>query len=175
VQTKSSHVQITFTEDGIKLVTFPHMDTMVITAHIDKWDVTRVLVDNGSQSEILFLSTFEQMGFSKQELKEALKPLYGFGRRKIEPVGSIPLPVLFGSLSNARTEYITFDMVDMLYPYKAIFRRGLLNTFEVERHSLYLCLKAPATLGIISVHGNKKDARNIEHGFSPGHKNVNCL
>jgi hypothetical protein len=34
-------------------------------AHIDKWNVMRVLVDNGSQAEILFLSTFEQMGFSQ--------------------------------------------------------------------------------------------------------------
>jgi hypothetical protein len=39
---------------------------MVITTHIDKWNVTRVLVDNRSQAEILFLSTFEQMGFSKK-------------------------------------------------------------------------------------------------------------
>jgi hypothetical protein len=31
---------------------------MVITAHIDKWNVMRVLVDNGRQAEILFLSTF---------------------------------------------------------------------------------------------------------------------
>jgi hypothetical protein len=51
---------------------------MVITTHIDKWNVTRVLVDNGSQAEILFLSTFEEMGFSKKQLKEASKPLYGF-------------------------------------------------------------------------------------------------
>jgi hypothetical protein len=49
VRTKWSHVQITFTEADIKLTSFPHMDAMVITAHIDKWDVTRVLVDNGSQ------------------------------------------------------------------------------------------------------------------------------
>jgi hypothetical protein len=32
---------------------------MIITAHIGKWDVTRVLVDNDSQAEILFLSTFD--------------------------------------------------------------------------------------------------------------------
>jgi hypothetical protein len=66
VRTKWSHIQITFTKADIKLVSFPHMDAMVITAHIDKWNVTRVLVDNGSQSEIMFLSTFEQMGFSKK-------------------------------------------------------------------------------------------------------------
>jgi hypothetical protein len=72
-------VQITFIEADIKLTSFPHTDAMVITAHIDKWDVTRVLVDNGSQAKILFLSTFKQMGFSKKQLKEASKPLYGFG------------------------------------------------------------------------------------------------
>jgi hypothetical protein len=46
----SGHIckYITFTEANIKLVSFPHIDAMVIIAHIDKWDTTRVLVDNGS-------------------------------------------------------------------------------------------------------------------------------
>jgi hypothetical protein len=39
VRTKWSHIQITFTKADIKLVSFPHMDAMVITAHIDKWNV----------------------------------------------------------------------------------------------------------------------------------------
>jgi hypothetical protein len=120
---------------------------MVITAHVDKWNVTRVLVDNGSQEEILFLSTFEQMGLKKKQLKDASKPLYSFRGKKIEPVGSISLPVSFGTLSNSRIEYITFNMVDMSYPYNAIFGRGFLNTFEVVLHSLYLCLKKPSSQG----------------------------
>jgi hypothetical protein len=62
VQTKWSHGQTTFTKADIKLVSFPRIDEMVITTHNDKWDVTRVLVDNGSQAEILFLSTFEKNG-----------------------------------------------------------------------------------------------------------------
>jgi hypothetical protein len=162
-------------EADIKLTSFPHIDAMVITAHIDKWNAMRVLVDNGSQAKILFLSTFEQMGFSKKQLKEASKPLYGFGGRKIELVGSISLHVSFGIISNACTEYITSDVVDMSYPYNVIFERGLLNTFEVALHSLYLCLKISTTLGVISVHGNQKDARNIEQGFTPSFKNVNYL
>jgi hypothetical protein len=66
-------------------------------------------------------------------------------------------------------------VVDVVYPYNAMFGRGLINTFEAALHSLYLCLKVPATLGIISVHGSQKDARNIEQGFVLGHKNVNYL
>jgi hypothetical protein len=82
--------------------------------------------------------------------------LYDFRGKKIEPVGSISLPVSFSTLSNARTEYITFEVVDTSYPYNAIFGRGLLNTFEAALHSLYLCLKVPTTLGVILVYGNKK-------------------
>jgi hypothetical protein len=58
-KTKWSHVPITFSQDDIKLVSFPHTNAMVITMHIFKWDLMRVLVDNGSQVEILFLSTFQ--------------------------------------------------------------------------------------------------------------------
>jgi hypothetical protein len=147
-------VQITFTEADIKLASFPHIDAMMITAHNDKWNVTRVLVDNGSQAKMLFLSTFEQMDLNKTQLKEAPKPLYSFGGRKIEPFGSISQPVSFGRPTNARTEYITFDVVDMSYPYNAIFGNYLLNTFEAALHSLYLCLKVPAALEVISIHGN---------------------
>jgi hypothetical protein len=92
-----------------------------------------------------------------------------------ELIGSISLPVSFGSPSNACTKYITFDVVDMSYPYNAIFGKGLFNTFEATLHSLHLCLKVPVALGVISIHGSQKEARNIKQGFTPGHRNVNCL
>jgi hypothetical protein len=72
----------------------------------------------------------------------------------IEHVGSISLPVCFDNLQNARTEYLTFDVVDMHYPYNAIFDICLLNTFEDALHSVHLCLKVPALLGVISIHGS---------------------
>jgi hypothetical protein len=58
----------------------------------------------------------------------------------------------------------------MLYPYYAIFVRGLLNTFDVALHSGYLCLKISATFGVIFVFGSQQDGKNIEEGFTPGHK-----
>jgi hypothetical protein len=104
-----------------------------------------------------------------------MKPLYGFGRKRIEPVGVITLPVYFGTPKNPHTEYITFDIVDLLYPYNAIFGRGLLNTFEAALHSGYLCLKIPATFRVISIFDSQQDAKNIKKGFAPSHKNVHFL
>jgi hypothetical protein len=80
------------------------------------------------------------------------------------------LPVSFGTPKKPRTEFITFDVVDMIYPYNAIFGRGLLNTFEAALHSAYICLKILATFRVISVFGSQQEARNIDKGFTPGHK-----
>jgi hypothetical protein len=54
---------ITFSSQDVNLTSFPHIDAMVITVHIDRWDITKILIDNDSQTEILFLATFNKMGF----------------------------------------------------------------------------------------------------------------
>jgi hypothetical protein len=33
----------------------------------------------------------------------------------------------------------------------------------------------PALLGVISIHGCQKDARNIKQGFAPGHRIISCV
>ena len=66
------------------------------------------------------------------------------------------------SEANARIEYVTFDVVDLYYPYNAIFGRGFANKFNVAIHMGYLCMKMPALHGTIKVHDSHKEARNIE-------------
>jgi hypothetical protein len=82
-QTKWCYIPITFSTQDVNLATFPHTDAMVLTIHIDRWDVSKILVDNGSRAEILFLSIFKKMGYDKKQLKEPTKPLYGFGGKRI--------------------------------------------------------------------------------------------
>jgi hypothetical protein len=62
-QTKWSHMPITLSSQDINLNSYPPTDTIVTTVHIDRWDVTKLLIDNGSRAEILFLATFNKMGF----------------------------------------------------------------------------------------------------------------
>ena len=47
-------------------------------------------------------------------------------------------------------------MVEMNYPYLAIFGRGLINKFEAVVHQLYLCMKMSASRGIITIRGNQQ-------------------
>jgi hypothetical protein len=96
-------VPITFTEEDFRLKSMNHNDAMVVEVNIARWIIGKVLVDNGSSTNILFLKTFKKMNLSQHMLHPPEYPLLGFGGKPIKPVGKIPLPVSFGDLDNART------------------------------------------------------------------------
>jgi hypothetical protein len=148
---------------------------MVINCRVAGWDLHKVLVDNGSQADIIFLHAFDRMGISHSLLKPADNPLYGFGGKGTFLVGKIELPLSFGAAPNARSEQVTFDIVDMVYPYNVIMGRGSINKFEAAIHGLYLCMKIPGPQGVITIYGDQQTARNIERDFVPGKRNVHCL
>jgi hypothetical protein len=76
VQTKWSHVPLTFDIRDIDLCSAPHANSMVINSRVAGWDLRKVLVDNGSQADIIFLHAFDRMGISHSLLKPADNPLY---------------------------------------------------------------------------------------------------
>jgi hypothetical protein len=175
VQMKWSHVSLTFDARDVDLRSAPHIDAMVITCSMAGWDLHKVLVDNGSQADIIFLHAFDRMGISHSLLKPSDNLMYGFGGKGTFPVGKIELPLSFGVAPNARSEQITFDIVDMVYPYNAIMGHGSINKFEAAIHGLYLCMKIPGPQGAITVYGNQQVTRNIERDFVPGQRNIHCF
>jgi hypothetical protein len=148
---------------------------MVIKCSVAGWDLYKVLVDNGSQADIIFLHAFDRMGISHSLLKPSDNPLYGFSGKGTFPIGKIELPLSFGVAPNARSEQVTFDIIDMVYPYNAIMGRGSVNKFEAAIHELYICMKIPGPQGVITVYGNQQTARNIERDFIPKQQNMHYL
>jgi hypothetical protein len=163
-RTRWSHIPITFSEEDVKLQGFPHNDALVIEANIASWTLGKLLVDNGSSADIIFVDAYDKMGLSKDLLQPPDTPLYGFGGRVIHAVGKVLLPVSFGTVRNARTEYLYFDAMKMYYPYNGILGRGFLNKFEVIIHQAYLCVKILVTQGVITIWGHQNDGRHIERG-----------
>jgi hypothetical protein len=145
---------------------YSHNDPLVIRANIGKNtkyyfgnDVGRVLVDNGSSADILTWQCFSSMGFKREDLQKAEHPLYGFGNKRIETLGKIDVNVTFGQDAAMRTEVITFDVVDFVYPYNAIFGPNTINKFAAVIHQGYLLMKIPSATGLISVYDSQEEAR----------------
>ena len=58
-----------------------------------------MLVDNGSATDILYLSAFNRMRLSQEYLRPIMTLLYGFTRDSLIPQGKISLPMSIGENS----------------------------------------------------------------------------
>jgi hypothetical protein len=92
-----SKTSITFSEQDLKLESYPHTDAMVIKANIAGWGISRVLVGSGSSADIIFTNAFDQIKLSRNQLQPSDTPLIGFGGKQVNALGKISLPVSFGN------------------------------------------------------------------------------
>ena len=111
-----------------------------------------ILIDMGSSVDILFIKAFESMGLDRRTLEPVGNSLFGFGGKKIDAIGKKAIPVSLEEGEKVRTKTIIFGIVNMDYPYTAIF--GFTNKFEVVIKQSYLCLKMPSPFSIITIHGD---------------------
>ena len=121
-------------------------------------EVASILVDTGTSVDIITYKCFTNMGFTDKELRPADKPLFGFGGKKVNTVGTITMNLTFEEDTLARTEFIPFDVADVSYPYNAIFGRGIMNKFAAVIHQGYLCMKIPTFCGALSIYNDQEEA-----------------
>lgn len=81
--------------------------------------------------------------------------------------------VAFSNGEKVHMEHITFDIVNMDYPYIAIFSRGVISKFEAVIKQSYLCMKMPSPFGVITVHEDQEAARRVEGKPIPDYSMVN--
>ena len=57
---------IGFSEEDARHLHHPHDDALVVSIRIEDYNMHRVLVDNGSSTDILYYPAFQQMGIGRE-------------------------------------------------------------------------------------------------------------
>jgi len=87
---------IGFTEEDARRFHHPHNDALVVSIRVGDYNTYRVLIDNGSSTDILYYPTFQQMRIEKERLILTNAPLVGFGGTRVYLLGAVTLPVTVG-------------------------------------------------------------------------------
>lgn len=67
-----------FREDDCEEVLYLHDDALLISLLISNCKMRRVLVDNGSSTDMLFWDTFTKMGVDTEKLRPSPRPLKAY-------------------------------------------------------------------------------------------------
>ena len=155
---REDELDIIFTDVDAKQLHYPHDDAIVITLTIATYTTRRVLVDNGSSTNILYYPVFQQVRINKELLRLVNVPLIGFGGIKVLPSGTISLPIVVGSYPQINKE-VNFLVVDCSSSYNAIIGRLTLNSWKAATSTYPLSVKFPTEYGIGEVQGDQLAAR----------------
>ena len=90
-------------------------------------------------------------------------PFYGIvPGNSATPIGTVSLPVTFGTKENYRTDHIKFEVANFEPSYHAILGRPALAQFMVVPHYVYLLLKMPKQKGVLSFRGDLKKSYDYD-------------
>ncbi|KAL2472128.1 Uncharacterized protein Adt_40264 [Abeliophyllum distichum] len=149
---------ISFTEKDMRGVHYPHYDALVVRAVVARNGLGRMLVDNESSVNVIFLSTYEQMNIDVP-LEPSTEPLYGFTGDCVTPKGIIRLAVTMGEEPLAAHTFMKFLVVDRRSAYHGVLCRPALKELWAVTSIHHLCMKFSTEGRIATVRGNQPEAR----------------
>ena len=131
----------------------------------DEFHLTRVLMDGGSNLNLLYQDTVRKMGIDPSRIKPTKTTFKGvIPGVEANCTSSITLEVVFGSPNNFRSEELIFDIVPCRSGYHALLGRTAFAIFNAVPHYAYLKLKMPGPRRVITVNGNtERSLRTEEH------------
>ena len=97
----------------------PHNDALVVTLRIRGYDVKKVLVDQGSRTEIMYPNLYKGLNLKPEDLTTYDSPLVSFDEKVVIPRGHIRLPVQAG----IEVVEVDFIVVDAYSSYTTIVAR----------------------------------------------------
>ena len=138
------NVDLAFRKADLRNVVPHDNDPVVISLVTTGRRVHRVLVDQGSSANVMFLTTFNQLQLSTDQLRPYTGCLYGFAGDKVEFRGHIELRTTFTNGASSRTTSIRYLIVNTLSAYNILLGRPSLNRLGAVPSTRHTKMKLPS-------------------------------
>ena len=121
---------------------------------IEGFNTRRVLVDNGSSADIIYLPAFQQLKVDQKRLRPFDSPLVSFSGDKVYPRGIVTLIITAGSHPFQVTNKHNFLVVDSPSSYNVIIGQPTLNRWKAATSTYCLKEKFPTEQGVGEIKGD---------------------
>jgi len=153
-------VDLTFTRADLHNVVPHDNDPVVISVVTAGRKVHRVLMDQGSSANVMFLSMFNKLQLSPDFLRPYTGCLYGFVGDQVEVRGYLELRTTFTDGTASRTESIRYLVVNANSAYNILLGRPALNRLRAVASKRHMKLKLPDLSGrVIVIKSDQEEAR----------------
>ena len=127
--------------------------------NIEGFNTKRILMDNRSSVDIIYLPAFQQLKQDPKRLCPFESPLVSFSGDRVYPKGIVTLTVTVGAQSRQLTCQLDFLMVECPSSYNVIIGRPTLNRWKAATSTSCLKVKFPIDNGVDEVRGDQILAR----------------
>ena len=137
----------------------PYIDPLVITLTIEGFNTKRILIDNGSSADIIYLPAFQQLKLDPGRLCPFDSLLVNFSGDRVYPKGIVTLMVTVGTYPKQLARQLDFLVVDFPSSYHVIIGRPTLNRWKSAMSTYCLKVKFPTENNVGEVRGDQVLAR----------------
>ena len=152
---KRTDQDMSFNKADARGVKQPHNDPLVIMLTIEGFNTKRILVDNSSSADIIYLPAFQQLKLDPRRLRPFDSPLVSFSGDMVYPMGIVTLTMTVGTYLVQLTRQLDFLVVDCPSSYNVIIGRPTLNKWRVATSTYCLKVKFPTDNKVGKVKGDQ--------------------
>ena len=157
---------ITFSDADLEGCQHPHDDPLVIRVVIANKTVHRVLINNGSSTDIIFTLAFDKMGIGREKLEPVNAHLRGFSGERVLPLGLVQLVLTLGDPPFQATTTTKFLIVEASSACNMLLGSPSLNAVRAIPSAYHMVVKFPTENGGRKGLRRPADSPGVLHGVN---------